>query len=145
MVSVEGDLQRLDVTILGEVFFKFGGRDIGGDFAHEDVVVNELLGVGSEEFVVVGESTARLAIELEVAEGFTGLLELGVVSYGDDGSEEGFVDVTTNLRLSIELDIGLFLEVFGELDGGVLLLGEVVDVEIVLLFHCFCFLGLCER
>jgi len=135
VVGVERHLEGLDLSVLLELLLELGGGDVGGDLADEDVVLVEFLGVGSEELVVVGEGTARLVVELEVAEGLASLSKFLVIGDGDDSGVERFVEISTNLRLAVKLNVGLVLEVASKLDGGVVLLGEVVDVEVVLFFH----------
>ena len=122
-----------------------------GDLSHENVVVDDFLWVGSEKVVVVGEGSAGLAWgELEVSELLASGLELVFLGDGHDRGVEWAVDVSSDLRDSGEDDAGLLLEVGGEFGARGDVLGEIVDVKVVLsavggvdhlhccVFVCFC-------
>ena len=119
------------------------------DLSDEDVVVNNLLGVGAEKVIVKGKRTGRLAWgELEVAHLFAGNLELVLFWDLHDSRVEGAVQIASDLRNTGEHDSSLILEDGGELGAGGLGLGQVVEVEVVLgtlgvvhnhCLFCFCF------
>jgi len=133
MVRVEGDFQRLDFSVLCKVLLECFRGHVLRDLSNEDVVVNNLLRVRSEKVIVVGEGSAGLAFsELEVSELLACLLELVFLGDGHDGRVEGSVDVSSNLWNPAEDDAGLLLEVSGEFGGRGDVLGEVVDVKVVL-------------
>ena len=125
------------------------GGELLGDASHEDVVVDDFLGVGAEEIVVEGEGAGGLAWgELEVAHLFAGNLELVLFWDLHDSRVEGSVQIASDLRNTGEHDSSLVLEDGGELGAGGLGLGQVVEVEVVLgtlgvvhnhCLFCFCF------
>jgi len=164
VVVVKRDLARDNFTELGKFLLKGLTDDVLGDLADEDIVAGKAGYVRSEEFVGEGEGTAVLIVDLEVTEGIAHFLEFGVVSDLDDSGVEGLVEVATNLRHALDLVAGEILNDLGQLDTGVLLLGEVVDVEEVFVllraelahlflfvcwekecFFCFCFLGVSRK
>lgn len=86
MVRVERDLERLDLSELGEELLQLKWLHGLWDLAHKDVVIHNLLGVGPEQVVVIGEGTAWLVWhKLEVSELLAGGLELVFLWDGDDG------------------------------------------------------------
>ena len=92
------------------------GRHLLWDFPDKEVVVNNLLWVGSQQVVVVRKSTTWLAwSKFEVAEGLACLLEFVFFRNGHDGGVEGSVNITSYLRNSAKDDASLVLEVGGEL------------------------------
>jgi hypothetical protein len=52
VIGVQRDLQRLDVAIALEVLFELLRRQLLGNSADEDVVIDNLLRVGAEEVIV---------------------------------------------------------------------------------------------
>ena len=133
MIGVQRDLQRLDVTIALEVLFKLLRRQILRDPAHEDVVINNFLGVGAEKVVVKRKGSGGLAFgEFEVAHLFAGKVEFLLLWDRHDGRIEGSVEVTTDLWHALEHDTRFILEYGSEAGACSLLLGQVVQVEIVL-------------
>ena len=141
VVLVEGDLQTLDGAELlegvVELLVSYGGWD-GSD---EDVLLGELLSVGSEELSVELEASALLAVDLEVLHLLAGFLELGVVWDGDDGGPEWAGDVFSDLGSALEVNAGASFELHGDLLGIDGVLGEVVKVDKVLFIsglHHFC-------
>jgi len=133
VVRVERDLQRFDVSVAREVLFKSLRSDLLGDLAHEDVVVDNFLGVGSKEIVVEGESARWLAWgKLEVAHLFAGLREFVLLGDGHNGRVEGAVKIASDLGHTRKHNAGLVLEDRSETGAGGLILGEIVKVQIVL-------------
>jgi hypothetical protein len=137
VVTVEGDLQGLDGTNLAEDLVELLMGHILGDGADEHVLGEELLLVGTEELSVERQSTALLAIDLEVSHLLAGGLELIGILDVDHGRVEGLGNIILDLRsLGVSKDnASLFLEAFGDLDRGDLVLGEIVEVD-VLSVHC---------
>ena len=96
------------------MFLKLLRGQFLGDLTHEDVVVNDLLGVGSKQVIVIGEGTAWLVWDkLEVSELLAGGLELVFLWDGDDGGVEGTIDVSADLRDSVEYDVCLVFQMGG--------------------------------
>ena len=86
MVGAEGDFQRFDVTIAGEVLLQLWRAQCLGDFADKDVVVNNLLRVRSEEIVVEGQGAGGLTIgQLEVTHLFASKSKLVILGDRHDG------------------------------------------------------------
>ena len=111
MVRVEGDLQRLDVTIAGEVLFELGGAELLGNAAHKDVVVNNFLGVGAKQVVVEGQSARWLAWgELEVAHLLAGDGKLVLLGDLHDSRVEGAIKIASDLGNTCEDDSSLGLQ-----------------------------------
>ena len=132
-VRVEGDLQGLDVTVAGEVLLELLGGELLGDASHKDVVVDDFLGVRSEQVVVEGKGTGGLAWgELEVAHLLAGKDELVLLGDLHDGGIEGTVKVASDLWNTCEDDSGLGLQDGGKLGARGFSLGQVVEVEVVL-------------
>lgn len=133
MVRVERDLQGLDITVALEVLLKGHRGNLLGDAANENVVVDDLLGVGAEQVVVEWEGTRGLAIgELKVAHLLACESELVLLGDRHDRRVEGAVQITADLGHALKHNAGLRLEDRGEAGGGGLGLGEVVQVQIVL-------------
>ena len=137
VITVERNLERLDGTNLAEDLMQLLMSDILRDGTDEDVLREELLLVGTEELSIERKSTALLAVDLEVSHLLAGSLELLGVLDVDHGGVEGLGDVILDLRsLGVTEDnAGLILEAFGNLDRGDLVLGEIVQVD-VLSVHC---------
>jgi len=131
VVSVQRDFETLDITVLGEVLFKLLGLHVGGDFLDEKIVINESLGVGTEKLIVEGETSAWAAINFEISEDLASFFELLRVRDLNDGGVERFVDISLNLRNALKVNAG-FLKDFRNLDGGIVLLREVVQVKKIL-------------
>ena len=113
--------------------FESLGGELLWDASHKDVVVDDLLGVGSEQVVVEGESAGWLAWgELEVAHLLAGDDEF--VLFGDlhDGGVEGAVKIASDLRNARKHNSGLGLQHGGESGARGFGLGQVVKVEVVL-------------
>merc|ERR1719246_70966 len=133
VVRVKRDLQRLNVTVTLEVLLESLGSDLLGDAAHEDVVVDDLLGVGAEQVIVEGEGAGGLSIgELEVAHLLAGKRELVLLRDGHNSRVEGAVQVTADLGHALEHDAGLRLQDGCEASAGGLRLGQVVKIQVVL-------------
>jgi len=80
------------------VFLKLLRRQFLGNFAHENVVIDNLLGVGSKEIVVEGEGTRRLSWrKLKVAHLFAGKGKLVLLGDSHDCRVEGAVQITSDL------------------------------------------------
>ena len=80
------------------MFLKLLRGQFLGDLTHEDVVVNDLLRVATEEIVVEGEGTGRLTwSELEVAHLLAGKSKLVLLRDCHDSRVEWAVQVTSDL------------------------------------------------
>ena len=132
VVLIHGDLQRLDVAILLEGVVELLVSNSLGDGSDENVLLGELLSVGTEELSIELEASALLAVNLEVLHLVAGFLELGIVWNGDDGSPEWAGDVLSDLWSALEVNSGFGLELHGDLLGINGVLGEVVKVDKVL-------------
>lgn len=132
MVLVEGDLQTLHFSDLGDVFVEFSHGHFLWDFLDEHVVVNQVLLVHTEQVLVEGECSALLSIDFEVLHAFNGLSELLSVLNLDDARVVRSGGISLDLRDLFEWEANLFLEGLGELHRGILVLGEVVDEEEIL-------------
>lgn len=129
MVASKGDLAGDDLTKLREGVLKLLGTVVLGDASDEQVVFSESLDVGAEKFILEGEGAALLSVDVEVAEGLEDLVELSVVVDLDDGGVEGLVEVTAYLGLTLDVVLGLFFDDLGQLSGGELSSGQVVEVD----------------
>ena len=141
VVLVEGDLQTLDGTVLLESVVELLVSNGGWDGSDENVLLGELLSVGTEELSVELEASALLAVDLEVLHLLAGFLELSVIWDGDDGSPEWAGDVLSDLGSALEVNASAALELHGDLLGIDGVLGEVVEVDKVLfisVLHHFC-------
>ena len=86
VVRVERNLEGLDISVLAEEGLELRWLHVLWNLAHKDVVVNNLLWVGSQKIIIVWESTTLLAWdELEVTELLAGELELVLLWDSDDG------------------------------------------------------------
>ena len=129
MVLVDGDLAGDDITVALEHALKAFGVDVFGDLSYEEVLLHEAGHVGAEEVSLVGEGSAGLAFELEVAELLGNLDELvGVVDL-DHGSVEGLAGVTANLGHVLEVVASEVLDDLGKTSGSVVLAAEVIQVD----------------
>ncbi len=81
---------------------------------------------------MVGESAAGFALELEIPKILQDSLELVGVVDSDDGRVEWLVDVSADLGL-LDINTALLLDEGRELSRGVVVLGQVVEVDNVLL------------
>jgi hypothetical protein len=135
VVWVEGDLEGLDFTVLGELLLEplRVVNVILGDLGHKHVVLDKACLVAAEQLVVVGEGAAHLAVDLEVSKLLAGLLESLLVWDNHDGGVEGTINVASELRLAIENNASSLLDQSGDVVGSDVLLGEIVHVEVVLL------------
>jgi len=130
VVNVEGDLGALDwsegLELLVDVLV---GHDVLGEFLGVLVehVVGHDLGLGlSSEFLVEWEGSDLAVVDGEVSHLLLGFFVRGVVFDVHDGRVEWLEQVSVDLWfLGSDLDAGA-LEGFSELDGGHVLLGEVV-------------------
>jgi hypothetical protein len=116
MVFVHGDLERFNGVLGSGVerahsFVKLSGAHVftvrsgGGDLADKDVAVLVSLGkVGSKERVIEGETSARLASDVEVSQEFGGLLVHFFVFDVHNTGVEWLGGVSADLRLGLELD-----------------------------------------
>ena len=141
VVLVEGDLQTLDASELLESVVELLVSDGGWDGSDEDVLLGELLSVGTEELSVELEASALFAVDLEVLHLLTGFIELNVIWDGDNGGPEWASDVLSDLGSALEVDASFFFELHGDLLGIDGVFGEVVKVDKVLFvsgLHHFC-------
>jgi hypothetical protein len=90
-------------------------------------------------FVFEGKSTAELVIVLEVAHSLAGLDESLIVRNIDNCGAEGVFNVAYNLGVDFEDLSGFFLYNQGNFERAGRILGEIVEVEGVLLFVVFHF------
>ena len=98
------------------MFFKFFWRQVLGNFPHENVLVDNLLRIGSKKVIIVGKSATWLSwSKLEVAELLASSLEFVLFWNCHDGGIKGSVDVTSDLWISAKDDVSLLLEVLGKL------------------------------
>ena len=137
MVRVQRDLERLNWAELLEMFVKIDLVHFLWDGTDEDVVREELLLVGTKELSVEGEGTAWLAFDLEVAHLVTGILELIGILDADHGTVERLGDIIFDLGLLgiNEGNAGLVLKDLSEFDGADVLLGKIVEVDVLRGFH----------
>lgn len=137
MVRVQRDLEGLDWTKLFKMFVKIDLVHFLGNGADEDVVREELLLVGTKKLSVEGKGTAWLAFDLEVAHLVTGVLELIGIFDADHGTVERLGDIIFDLGLLgiNEGNTGLVLKDLGEFDGADVLLGKIVEVDVLRGFH----------
>lgn len=126
MVGVERDFQTLDFSELREMLLKVLVFHFLRELSNEDVVVNELLLMSTEEVLVELESSAALSIDLEVFHLLHGVLELLSIGNAENSAEEWSGVVSLDLGLILEDDTSLVLEDLGQLDGGEVVLWEVV-------------------
>lgn len=105
------------------------GPVVFGDTSDEQVVFSESLDVGAEKFILEGEGAALLSVDVEVAKSLEDLVELSVVVDFDDGGVEGLVEVTTYLGFTLDVVLGFFFDDLGQLCGGELASGQVVEVD----------------
>jgi hypothetical protein len=145
MFLVEGDFAWDNASKMLEVIFKILGVFVFWNLSDEKVLRHELREVDSSEVCAVGESAAGLAFEFEVAEVLLDSLKLVGIVDSDYGRVEGLLEVAADLGL-LDFDAGLALNEGGEFHWGVLVLGQVVEVDNVLLakghdwsLHFFCF------
>lgn len=116
MVFVHGDLERFNGVLGSGVerahsFVKLSGAHVftvrsgSGDLADKDVAVLVSLGkVGSKERVVEGETSARLASDVEISQEFGGLLVHFFVFDVHNTGVEWLGGVSADLRLGLEFD-----------------------------------------
>ena len=135
VIWVEGDLERLYVSIFGELVLEPLGVVIVvfGDLCHEHVVLHEASLVASEKLVVVGKGTTILSVDLEVAELLACLLEAFVVGDDNDSGVEWAIYVASELRLAIKDNASLLLDQSSDCVRGDVILGQIVQVKVVLL------------
>ena len=115
------------------MLFELLGSELLWDASHKDVVVDDLLGVGSEQVVIEGKSARWLAWgELEVAHLLAGVDKF--ILFGDlhDGGVEGSVKIASDLWNTCEYNSGLGLKDGSELGARGFSLRQVVQVEVVL-------------
>ena len=111
MVRVERDLEGLDVTVASEVLLEPRRRHFLRDAAHKDVVIDDLLGVGTEQVVVEGQGATGLAsCKLKVAHLFAGELEFVLLGDLHDSRIKWAVQVTSDLGNTREHDASLCLQ-----------------------------------
>jgi len=126
VVLVERDLQTLDVSVLGEMLLKVLVFHFLWELSHEDVVGDELVLVSTEQVFVELESSALLAIDLEVLHLLTGVLELLSIGDAENSAEEWSGVVSLDLWLGLKDHTSLVLEDLGQLNRGEVVLWEVV-------------------
>jgi len=110
----------------------------------EDVVVEQLVLVASEELLVEWKGSALLAFNLEVSHLLASVIELLGVLDADHGRAEWSGKVSLDLRLGVKDNAGFLLEDVGNLVAGDVVLGEVIKIDKLLWIHSkfFCFLFL---
>lgn len=92
----------------------------------ENIVVKELLLVGTEELSIELKGSAHFVSDLEVSHSFNSLVELDWVSDLDNGGVEWSGNVLSDLRTGLENNLGSFFKGHGDLFGVGLLLWEIV-------------------
>ena len=101
MVGVERYLQRLYLTIASEVLLELLWGCVLVDAAHEDVLIDDPLRVGTKKVIVEGEPTGSLTTHhLEVPHLFASLSELFVLGDCHDGRVEWSVEVSAYLWMA---------------------------------------------
>jgi len=93
---------------------------------NEDVVGVQLLLIATEQLSVEWKGTAWLASDGEIPHLLAGLLELSGIFDAHHGIVKWSGDVSLDLRLRIESNLGLFLEGVSNLVAADLILWEVV-------------------
>jgi len=143
-VFIEGDLAGLDGSELGELLMQvLVSQLVLVDFLgelDEDVVVLDLsLSLTSEVFVE-GEGSGLASIKDWISHLLLGEFEhLGVLDV-DDCGVEGLNQVTVDLGLLVTNVDTFGFEHFSDLDGGDLVLGQIVEVHVVsLIVGCHCY------
>jgi len=128
------------------VLLELLGGHFLGDAAHENVVVNDFLGVGAEQVVVEGEGAGGLVLgQLEVAHLLASKDEFVLLWDRHDSGVEGAVKIASDLGHTGEDNASFLLEDGCKLGAGGLKLGEVVEVQVVLSslgcihYHCLFF------
>jgi hypothetical protein len=96
------------------------------ELSHEDVVGDELVLVSTEQVFVELESSALLAIDLEVLHLLTGVLELLSIGDAENSAEEWSGVISLDLWLLLKDDTSLVLKDLGQLNRGEVVLWEVV-------------------
>jgi hypothetical protein len=132
VVWVEGNLQRLDLSDRLKLGLQVFVSHFLWNTLDENVVGDELLLVVTKELLVELEGSALLSVDGEVSHLFTGLLELSGVLDVDDGGVERSGDVSSELWLDVEVNLGLVLESLCDLLGTDVGLWKVVQVDEVL-------------
>jgi hypothetical protein len=117
VVWVEGNFQRLDLSNSLKLGMQVFVSHFLWNTLDKNVVGDELLLVVTKELLVELESSALLIIDGEVSHLFTGLLELSGVLDVDDGGVEWSGDVSSELWLDVEVNLGLVLESLSDLLG----------------------------
>jgi hypothetical protein len=117
VVWVEGNFQRLDLSDCLKLGLQVFVSHFLWNTLDENVVGDQLLLVVTKELLVELESSALLIIDGEVSHLFTGLLELSGVLDVDDGGVEWSGDVSSELWLDVEVNLGLVLESLSDLLG----------------------------
>jgi hypothetical protein len=121
-----------DTSKLLEIFLQVIGFHGLVDLSDKDVLLLQLGKIDSEQVLAVGESTTGLRLELEVAEVLLDSFELVSVVDSDDSGVEGLIDISADLGL-LDINATLLLDESCELGGGVVVLGQIVEVDNVLL------------
>ena len=129
MVLIYGDLARDDITVALEHVNKTFGVDNFGDISDVEILVSETGHVGTEEVVLLGKTSARLAFKIEVSELLGNLVELfGVVDL-DDSGVKGFVLFTTDYGHMIQVVASEVLDHLSEGSGSITVCGKIVQVD----------------
>ena len=122
MVFIHGDLERFNGVLGSGVerahsFVKLSGAHVftvrsgSGDLADEDVAVLVSLGkVRSKERVIEGETSARLASDVEVSQEFGSLLVHFFILNAHNTGVEWLSGVSADLGLVLELNTGVLEE-----------------------------------
>ena len=126
MVTIEGDLQTLDVSVLIENFLKIFVFHIFWKLSNENVVIGELVLMSTEQVFVELEGSTLLALDLEVLHFLTSVLELLRIGDAENSRVERSGVISLDLWLTLESDTSLTLEDLTEFDGCEVILWEVV-------------------
>ena len=132
MLLIQRNLAGNDTSKLLKVFFQILGFYGLVDIFDKDVLLLQLWKIDSGEILAVGESTAGLVLKVEVAKVLLDSFELISVVDSDDSGVEGLIDISADLGL-LDINATLLLDESCELGGGVVVLGQIVEVDNVLL------------
>jgi hypothetical protein len=116
VVFIERHFAREDLAEFAENVLKFLTVTVLVNLAHEDVLTAKLGNVGTEELVGERKSAAGFALNVEVTESLGNFAEARLIVDLDDSLVERLVEVATDLRNTIKIVAGLFLDDLGEAD-----------------------------
>jgi hypothetical protein len=116
VIGIQRDLDALDITEFLEGVLELGSLNISRDLSDEYILVFNLCSVASKEILVERQSSARLALDFKVSHFLASGLEfIGVINLYHC-RVEWLSDVSSDLRWHIELETGLILKHFSDLD-----------------------------